>query len=177
MEFSKKKINDIIKKFLDITGDSEYAKKYLERKVKSMLSKDMLKKKGIKEIQAIHLELIRRASFNSFDGQQVVNDLINHKGLWKSCMMIRDMGIRIRHHIPPHVEYEGSDLIPLRDMSENYWNVDTLYILPNEGKEKELKELAKTWNADQTEILTDEEASSRLGQHPAGTKVMSVWWD
>lgn len=63
-------------------------------------------------IQDLHFELMRRASFNDFDGESVVNTLKEHRDLWKGAIMDRD------------------NLIPLRDIPSNYWNVDTLYLTP-----------------------------------------------
>src|SRR5262249_44597629 len=62
------------------------------------------------------------------DGEQVVKDLKEHKDLWKSAIMTRlDFG----------------ELIALRDVEDDRWNVDSLYILPKAGKEDELMILAK----------------------------------
>ena len=40
-------------------------------------------------VQDIQLELIRRRSFHSFDGQAVAELLLQHHDLWESAMMER----------------------------------------------------------------------------------------
>ena len=143
-----------------------------------MFSKKYLEKNGLTEVQAIQLELMKRASFNSFDGERVVRDLLNHRDLWKSCFMTRDIEASIRHHLPPVAVHESSDLIPLRDIDEGYWNVDTLYVLVNKSKEKDMKILAlEAWQADDVGVLNKEDASRRLGRYPASGRVICVWWD
>ena len=109
-------------------------------------------------IQDINLELIRRASFNEFDGEKVVNALNANKELWESAYMTR------------------FDLIPLRDMSNNSWNIDTLYILAKKGQTAKLISLAKQWSADEVDLLPALEANHLLGG--GGAKdVIRVWWD
>lgn len=115
-------------------------------------------------VQDLQFALIEQASFNSFDGSAVVASLKAHPGLWRGAIMKRD------------------DLIPLRDIPNGYWNVDTLYILPVLGKESELEELASEWNADEISWLGGEQACGALGSYsPEGRAnpraVLSIWWD
>ena len=63
----------------------------------------------INEVQKLQFELMKIATFNSFDGKEVVKDLEDNQDLWTGAIMKRN------------------DLIPLRDIHDNYWNVDTLY--------------------------------------------------
>lgn len=114
---------------------------------------------NINKVQELQFELMKLASFNSYDGEEVVADLIEHKDLWHGCVLDRD------------------DLIKLRDISDDYWNVDTLYILTTGKNDEKLQQLAEKWNADEVDYLSDKEASSQLGtSHPKG-KVLRVWWD
>ena len=110
-------------------------------------------------IQELHLELIRRASFNNFDGERVVEDLLADKGLWQGVVMDRG------------AYGKDIDLIKLRDIPDNYWNVDTLFILAAEGKEEELMDLAKSWDADEVNWMIKPSLGGGDG------KVLSVWWD
>lgn len=114
---------------------------------------------NISKIQQIQFDLMRLSSFNNFDGNQVVDDLIKHRNLWRGVILDRD------------------DLIKLRDIEDDYWNVDTLYILTSGENDVKLQELAEDWGADETEYLTQQEAQHKLGtSHPRG-RVLSIWWD
>jgi len=113
----------------------------------------------INRVQNLMFELMKLASFNSYDGQQVVSDLIDHKDLWRGAILDRD------------------DLIKLRDIENDKWNVDTLFILTTGVNDVKLEELAHEWCADEIKYLSDEEAKHALGQsYPLG-RVLSIWWD
>lgn len=142
-----------------------------------MIDVEYYKKYKINEIQAIQLELMKRASFNSFDGEAVVEDLIKNRNLWEACIMIRDLGAKVMYHIPLNVEYINNDLISLRDLAEDFWNVDTLYIIINPNKGKEIKLLAKGWDASKITMLSKEKTDERLGSWPSRKKVLMIWWD
>lgn len=116
--------------------------------------------KPAKTIQDIQLDLIELASFNEFDGAQVKKDLLANKGLWKGVIMGR---------------FENSQLIPLRDIDSNVWNVDTLMILPQEGKDTELVLLATHWNADEVDLLKGDDINLMYGG--GENKVLRLWWD
>ena len=114
----------------------------------------------VRTIQDIQLDLIELASFNEFDGAQVKQDLIENRDLWKGAIIGR---------------FDSSQLIPLRDIASNIWNVDTLMILPQEGKEKELLELAVTWRPDELDLQEGKEVAMLYGN--GESKVVRVWWD
>lgn len=40
-------------------------------------------------VQELHLELIRRGSFNAFDGKRVVESLLAHRELWEAVVIDR----------------------------------------------------------------------------------------
>src|SRR5207253_387024 len=89
-------------------------------------------------VQEIQLELIRRTRFNAFDGERVVAALERHRDLWEAVLMDRSC-----FSDPGRLPLAG--LIKLRDLSHNYWNVDTLYILcPDAARARRLGELAET---------------------------------
>ena len=118
--------------------------------------------KEINGVQKLQFELMKKASFNDFNGERVVKDLEAHLDLWQGVVMKRD------------------GLIPLRDIKDNFWNIDTLYILAEDGKEEQIETRARTWNADVISWLGDEEAHSLLGDYNDknyGKKVLFVWWD
>lgn len=121
-------------------------------------------------IQELQFQLMRQASFNSFDGEKVVKSLLKHKDLWRGVIMDR-AGYAGIDYSP----YSACiDLIKLRDIEDNLWNVDTVYILPKEGKEKELEKLAKTWGADEVDYEDGDLGTSGAG---VNNKVLRVWWD
>jgi hypothetical protein len=122
------------------------------------------------KIQELQLELMKLASFNSFDGNEVVKDLLKHQDLWKGCIIDRAGYSR--------AAYQGCiDLIKLRDIEDGIWNVDTIYILTSGVDDKKLEKLAKKWNADEIDFLSDEDAGRSLGEGPTNHKVLRIWWD
>jgi len=114
------------------------------------------------EIQLKVLDLIRHVRSNLFNGEKVVKDLLKNRDWWTAVWFSSG---------------RMSDLIPLRDIADGILNVDTLYIIPAKGKEREIEALAKSWQADEVEWLSEEECSERLGMFPAETEVLRVWWD
>jgi hypothetical protein len=128
---------------------------------------------GEANIQAIQLELIRRRQFNAFDGQRVVDCLLQHRNLWDAVMMDR---VAISH--PGTLPTLG--LMKLRDLSEDIWNVDTLYILT--PSKEDAQRLAEIFNLRQWGGMVDvhthwEEVDSALGGAKPGQAVVSIWWD
>jgi hypothetical protein len=123
--------------------------------------------------QEIQLELIRRRHFNAFDGQRVVDCLLQHRDLWDAVMMDR---LAISH--PGTLPTLG--LMKLRDLSEDIWNVDTLYILTSSKEDAE--RVAEIFNLRQWGGMVDvhthwEEVDNALGGAKPGQAVVSIWWD
>lgn len=77
----------------------------------------------ITEIQDLQLQIIALTSHNNFVGRKINKLLRENRHLWRAVMM------------PP------IELFPLRDMEDGLWVADTLYLLPQSGKEFELEEL------------------------------------
>jgi hypothetical protein len=129
-------------------------------------------------VQEIQFELMKLASFNDFDGERVVEDLINFKELWRGAVM--DRGYCDFVSEPRFVS--GINLIKLRDIDSDYWSVDTLFILPKPGKEDSLEELANTWKADEVGWVGGKEACKMLGSYSGereenSKQVLRIWWD
>lgn len=115
----------------------------------------------VTKIQAIQLDLMRRSSYNDFEGEQVASDLLNHRRLW--CAAILD---RL-----------GDDaLIKLRDIDENYWNADTVYLLSSGADDRNLTRLARTWHADAVYWVNAADAGQMLGTSD-NFRILEVWWD
>src|SRR6266478_6162978 len=77
-------------------------------------------------VQEIQLELIRRRRFNQFDGPRIVASLRRHRSLWRAVLMDR-----LGYVSDLDGTQSVSDLIKLRDLPHNDWNVDDMYILPD----------------------------------------------
>jgi len=115
----------------------------------------------ISKIQAIQFELMRRSSFNSFDGVRVAGDLVRHRQLWCGAFIDR----------------LGDDaLIKLRDIGENSWNVDTLYVLSSNANNPALGALARHWRADAVQWVAGP-AAGRLMGTSGSYRILEVWWD
>lgn len=104
--------------------------------------------------QQLQFELMKKASFNLFDGERVVGDLQEHPGLWRGAVMDREAS-----------EPDSCDLIKLRDIGEGHWNVDTLFILPVPGKEDELFDLAADWFSADMVWIGGKRAARLIGQY------------
>lgn len=130
-------------------------------------------------VQEIQLELIRRSSFNLFDGPRVIATLMRHRPMWTSVIMDR-FGCSGPDK-PGGLVYDS--LIKLRDLRGNRWNVDTLYILtPDVPTAKLLRDAIEQegWNQDELDVHENPEEIARSigvygGSNPPG--VISVWWD
>lgn len=128
---------------------------------------------GEATVQEIQLELIRRRRFHAFDGQRVVDCLLQHRDLWEAVMMDR---VALSH--PGSLPTMG--LMKLRDFAQDEWNVDTLYLLTK--SKEDAKKLAEIFNRRQwggmVDIHTDpEEVDAALGGARPGQALLSIWWD
>ena len=129
----------------------------------------------INKIQNLNFKLMEATTFNGFDGERVVKSLKDHRELWRGAVMDR-----AGYKDPDSPDYsEAISLIKLRDIKDNYWNVDTLYILPTAGKEKELETLASGWGADEVNYIGGKRAGSILGSAimTHEKQILRVWWD
>lgn len=123
-------------------------------------------------VQKVVFDLMKLSSFNNFDGESVVKLLEENEKLWTGAIWGRFDGY--------------AELIPLRDIGENIYNADTLYILATKAGDAELELLvSKNFDADEVDYLSNSEASSKLGSYgseardnPDGkSRVLRVWWD
>jgi len=121
--------------------------------------------KAINTTQNLVLDLIRRSSFNFFDGKKVVSRLIKHSDLWEAVVMT-----------------DLQNLICLRDMEHDIFHGNNLYILPAEGRHDELLNVLKNLKADEARWIGGMEACNLLGswspEQEANTRqILSLWWD
>ncbi len=124
-------------------------------------------------VQEIQLELIRRTQFNAFDGERVVAALMAHRDLWEAVLMDR-FCFSNAGGLP------SAGLIKLRDLADNYWNVDTLSVLcPDAPSARQLGEMAETegWG-EMVQVHEDvKEVQSALGGAGRPHAIVSIWWD
>ena len=122
---------------------------------------------GEATVQEIHLELIRRSQHNLFDGEDVLEDLLGQRDLWKAVLFDR-----------PGLDVGASGLIKLRDMHADFYNVDTLYILAvSETASRWLAEFGEVWFANWVEVLDEEATQHALGSSYENGRLVTMWWD
>jgi len=114
----------------------------------------------INATQELVLKLIERASFNNFNGTKVAEDLRRYSHLWNSVFMISE-----------------TPLLALRDMPQNIYNADTLYIIPSGEDDEKLVQLAETWRPDSIDWLEGQEAGRLLGYYGRSVRILVLWWD
>jgi hypothetical protein len=119
-----------------------------------------VKTKPINPTQRVVLDLMKRSSYNEFDGDRVVRSLNSERELWSAAYMVP----------------EAYPLLPLRDLPDGYHNVSTLYIMGSGVNDDKLFAVAKSWGADEISWLTDQEAAHLMGGAGRG-HVLRVWWD
>ena len=128
---------------------------------------------GDATVQELQLELIRRSHFNAFDGAVVADRLIAHQTLWRAVILDR-LGFRDRPGLP------SAGLIKLRDLDDNLWNADTLYLLVDDQfKAERLIAALGAEDLGGMVTLTDDpsQVDSALGGGDDGTVIVSIWWD
>ena len=119
----------------------------------------------ITTIQDLQLQIISLTTHNNFNGRKINRLLRKNRHLWRAVMM------------------PNKQLYPLRDMEDGLWSADTLYLLPREGRESELEDLAKEqFNADEISWIGGDQSLDLLGYWkkdavPNPKLILSVWWD
>jgi hypothetical protein len=128
-------------------------------------------------VQDIQLELIRRTSFNAMNGERIVASLLRHHDLWRAVLLDRQ-------GLPNYDEPElllTSGLIKLRDLPQNLWNADTLFILTRTREQaRRLAQIVEEedWVADVVRVYDNQqEIDHALGTGRREYGLVSVWWD
>jgi len=127
-------------------------------------------------VQDIQLELLRRTSFNALDGERVSASLLKHRNLWLAALLDRP-------GVPNYAEpglLLTSGLIKLRDLRDNCWNADTLFILtPTRQAADRLAQIAEEeeWGGEVHVYKDQAEIDRALGTGGPEFGLLSVWWD
>ena len=127
-------------------------------------------------VQDIQLELIRRTRFNEFDGERICELLDQYRGHWQAVLLDRP-GVP-NYNRPGRLLMGG--LIKLRDLADNIWNADTLYVLTHTADQA--RELAKVFAESvpgaMPKVHEDmEETDTALGTGRQQYGLLTVWWD
>jgi hypothetical protein len=128
-------------------------------------------------VQEIQLELIRRTRFNAFDGERIYANLMKHRAYWKAVLLDRPgmANYRKRRHL------FTMGLIKLRDLDDNIWNTDKLFILT--AKREQAVQLARIieeedWGGEKPIVHDDqEEIEYALGLGGEEYGLLTTWWD
>jgi len=127
-------------------------------------------------VQEIQLELIRRASFNAMNGENVCVSLLRHRDLWLAVLLDRP-GLP-DDQTPRHLLTSG--LIKLRDLDQDVWNADRLFILTRTLEQaRTLKAIIEEedWGGEVWLTEDREELDRALGIGRQEYGLVQVWWD
>ena len=127
-------------------------------------------------VQDIQLELLRRTRFNALDGERIVASLLKHRDLWLAALLDRP-GVA-DYTQPGRLLLAG--LIKLRDLPDNFWNADTLFLLtPTHREADELARIAEEedWGGEVRVYRDQAEIDRAVGAGRLGYGLVSVWWD
>ena len=127
-------------------------------------------------VQEIQLELLRRTTYNALDGERVKDSLLRHRDLWLAFLLDRQ-GLP-NYAEPTRLLMMG--LIKLRDLPDNFWNADTLFILtPTHTQADELARIAEDedWAGDVYVCKDQKEIDNALGTGRDEYGLVVVWWD
>jgi|SRR5579884_235938 len=127
-------------------------------------------------VQEIQLELIRRTRFNAFDGAKVYASLMKHRAYWQAVLLDRPGVPNYRE--PGHLLTSG--LIKLRDLDDNLWNADQLFILT--AKREQAVQLARIieeedWGGEKPIVHDQEQIDRAVGAGGQEYGLVSIWWD
>lgn len=127
-------------------------------------------------VQDIQLELIRRTKFNDFDGERICELLNQHRYLWRAVLLDRP---GVPNYAEPTRLLTGG-LIKLRDLEDNIWNADTLFVLTHTvGNARELAIAFEEANMAAMSTVHDDmaETDMALGTGRQTYGILTVWWD
>jgi hypothetical protein len=127
-------------------------------------------------VQEIQLELLRRTRFNAMDGERVYASLLRRQDLWLAVLLDRP---GVANYAEPGLLLM-SGLIKLRDLPDNIWNADTLFILtPTRQAAHQLATIVEEedWGGEVHIYQNQDEIDRALGTGREEFGLLSVWWD
>jgi hypothetical protein len=127
-------------------------------------------------VQDIQLELIRRTTFNAMDGERIVASLLAHRDLWLAVLLDRT---GVPNYAKPRMLLTAG-LIKLRDLPDNFWNADKLFILTRTREQaRRLAQIAdeEDWCGMIQLYENQEELDYALGTGREEYGLLSIWWD
>jgi len=127
-------------------------------------------------VQDIQLELIRRTKFNDFDGEKLVASLLKHRHLWLAVLLDRP---GVANYAEPTMLLTAG-LIKLRDLADNYWNADTLFVLTRtQALAEEFARVAdeEEWSSMTQIYKNQKDIDMALGTGRQEYGLLSMWWD
>jgi len=142
---------------------------FAKRKIdgnKRSLSRAISAGTDLNTIQNQQMQQMRSMSFNQFDGERVVDDLLSHRNLWTAAIMLSS---------------EQNKLVALRETACGEVYVDTLYILAEIGRHEELKRLAEAWQPDEIKVISGDTSfnglTAAIGEEEPARVAFRLWWD
>jgi hypothetical protein len=126
-------------------------------------------------VQEIQLELFRRSVAAEFDVNRFISVLLANRRLWSGAVIDR-LGI----NDPDRFPLSPMSMIKLRDIHQNVWNADTLYVLcPSRAAADDLvAKLPMEEFACMPEIVSDkEDLGSAMGTRAFDEVIIRFWWD
>jgi hypothetical protein len=127
-------------------------------------------------VQDIQLELLRRTQFNALDGERVFASLVRHRELWLAVLLDRP---GFANYTKPSLLLT-SGLIKLRDLPDNFWNADLLFVLTQTHVQAcELARIAEEddWAGEVYVYKNQDEIDQALGTGRDEYGLLRVWWD
>lgn len=127
-------------------------------------------------VQDIQLELIRRTSFNSMNGERIVASLLRHRDLWLAVLLDRP---GLPNYDEP-IRILTAGLIKLRDLPQNLWNADKLFILTRTREQaRSLARIAEEedWIGDEVHVYDNQKEIGQALGTGRQYGLVSVWWD
>lgn len=125
-------------------------------------------------VQEIHLELFRRSVALESRREEFLQILLENRHLWRGAIMDK-LGVN-----EGGFWLQPCSMIKLRDIDQNFWNADTLFVLCDTASAAE--ELARKLPMERFGGLVNIEQDRRildraLGGRSEGQVVLRFWWD
>lgn len=126
-------------------------------------------------VQAIQLEIIRRADDNAFRGDRVCAWLMEHPHPWRAVAFGRQRSLMREG---ARVTESSTRFNTVLELADDRWNADELWLAAkDEAAAEQLRYVAEVhWFADNITTLTEDEAR-RVAGVEAPAKVIELWRD